>query len=659
MAHKNLKTVAGCLTRVTCNITAPEGADTALSAYLVYEGESRPATMESAGVIIFPAVPYGHYAYEIRCGGKPVAFGHLLVRPSAFPHTDGVVDFELTADLTTTDAAMVELNLTPGPRGPQGEQGPQGETGPTGPQGPQGAALTYVDLTAEQKAELVAPLEYEEVEESARTLTGTTSGAFKWAQVCLNHEPALTGELRRVTIPCRTTASTEMTTAPRYLTLWEEQEDGSWVRLADSANAVAQTVGAESVWEFAPGVLLTPGRKLRVGLLSYPGEAWSAVSSSVIGAMGVVDATDASCYVENTSGEHQRFGVDMTFTVCQRVARFAPATHATDTTAHITPAEREAWNAAAESGVTMVVADDNTDYYDLSRFLNGGVAGFGEECAVNGELKQIVYTGVSRSTWNFPSYLHRAMFVSYDADGAELARVEGVAELSAAGLTVTPAGVLPVVAGGRWVWWLMMEADGETYYGGIELANVLLSTARRSTGGDWCVQESNMGNIVSKNALTEVVIDFRYLRIVTIERAGALVSTQRQLKEHSGDTTAHITPAEREAWNAAASAEPEYSTWLIVADERYKSKITPVWTLGYNGTVIVQQTETDVAFIYKGSDSSAPGVGNVYICGLVYLLPDGGSTGKGTTAGMKEWLISQWGDLEPDVYGMFNLVPMG
>lgn len=144
MGHKNLKTVAGCLTRVTCNITAPEGVDKTLTAYLVYEGESRPATMESADVIIFPAVPYGHYAYEIRCGGKPVAFGHLIVRPSAFPHTDGVVDFELTADLTTTAAATVEVNLTPGPRGPKGDTGPTGETGPQGergeigPIGPQG-----------------------------------------------------------------------------------------------------------------------------------------------------------------------------------------------------------------------------------------------------------------------------------------------------------------------------------------------------------------------------------------------------------------------------------------------------------------------------------------------------------------------------------------
>ena len=121
--HKNIKTVAGCLTRVTCDISAPEGTDTTLSAYLVYEGESRPATLESAGVIIFPAVPYGHYAYEIRCGGKPVAFGHLLVRPSAFPHTDGVVDYTLAADLSTTDAAQISLTIAPGPRGPKGEDG--------------------------------------------------------------------------------------------------------------------------------------------------------------------------------------------------------------------------------------------------------------------------------------------------------------------------------------------------------------------------------------------------------------------------------------------------------------------------------------------------------------------------------------------------------
>ena len=124
MSHKNIKTVAGCLPRVTCDISAPEGTDTTLSGYLVYEGESRPATLESAGVIIFPAVPYGHYAYEIRCGGKPVAFGHLLVRPSAFPHTDGVVDYSLAVDLSTAEAALVELTLTPGPRGESGQLQP-------------------------------------------------------------------------------------------------------------------------------------------------------------------------------------------------------------------------------------------------------------------------------------------------------------------------------------------------------------------------------------------------------------------------------------------------------------------------------------------------------------------------------------------------------
>ena len=123
MNHYNFKTVAGCLSRVTCDITAPEGVDKTLTAYLVYEGESRPATLESADVIIFPAVPYGHYAYEIRCGGRPVAFGHLLVRPSAFPHTDGVVDYSLAIDLCTAEAARVAINIAPGPRGPRGASG--------------------------------------------------------------------------------------------------------------------------------------------------------------------------------------------------------------------------------------------------------------------------------------------------------------------------------------------------------------------------------------------------------------------------------------------------------------------------------------------------------------------------------------------------------
>lgn len=68
------------------------------------------------------------------------------------------------------NAEEIQVNVTiqegsKGDKGDKGEQGIQGEQGPQGPQGPkgekgeQGEPFTYDDMTAEQKADLVAPLE--------------------------------------------------------------------------------------------------------------------------------------------------------------------------------------------------------------------------------------------------------------------------------------------------------------------------------------------------------------------------------------------------------------------------------------------------------------------------------------------------------------------
>ncbi len=122
--HKNIETVAGCLTRLTCEVITADGATPPeLTAYVLIEQQSYPARQEPDGVLLFPAVDYGQHLYEVRADGKPVLFGHLLVRPSAFPQDSGVVDYALAIDASQVDGAKITLTLTPGPRGPQGDTG--------------------------------------------------------------------------------------------------------------------------------------------------------------------------------------------------------------------------------------------------------------------------------------------------------------------------------------------------------------------------------------------------------------------------------------------------------------------------------------------------------------------------------------------------------
>lgn len=65
-------------------------------------------------------------------------------------------------DLTWTNNGGLENPQSVNIRGPQGSRGLTGATGPSGPQGPQGppgqdGAMSWDDLTEEQKAELVGP----------------------------------------------------------------------------------------------------------------------------------------------------------------------------------------------------------------------------------------------------------------------------------------------------------------------------------------------------------------------------------------------------------------------------------------------------------------------------------------------------------------------
>ena len=115
--QKDIKTVAGCFTNVTCNVTATDGREVELAAYIAIGQERRPVPKRGKNIFVFPAVEYGQHLYEIRADGKPLIFGFLLVRPSAFPVAEGTVDYTLNATLDSIDALHVDIELPPGPRG--------------------------------------------------------------------------------------------------------------------------------------------------------------------------------------------------------------------------------------------------------------------------------------------------------------------------------------------------------------------------------------------------------------------------------------------------------------------------------------------------------------------------------------------------------------
>ena len=178
--HKNIKTVAGCFTRVSCNMTMTDGSAAELTAYVEIEQQQHAAQKEGDSVLIFPAAEYGQHLYEIRVNGKPLIFGHLLVRPSAFPVAGGVVDYTLDAELGSAEVLAIDLSATPGPRGPQGEKGEKGASAYelAVMHGYGGTEAEWVaELEGAQEAANEAKAAQEEAASSATAAAGSASAA--------------------------------------------------------------------------------------------------------------------------------------------------------------------------------------------------------------------------------------------------------------------------------------------------------------------------------------------------------------------------------------------------------------------------------------------------------------------------------------------------
>ena len=181
----------------------------------------------------------------------------------------------------------------------KGERGAKGEQGEPGIQGVQGepGEVDPADVDA-----AVHKAIYEEQYETHTSAVGTTDINCRWAQLSLAHCPS-GGNLKFVTIPCRSTNSSDMATAASYLGIFEEDASGNFVHLATSVNTVAQKVGQDSGWQFEKTVL--SGTKIRLCLMgSRTGTALN--TALVLCGRGLNKDTDG-CYLMNTSGSNENY----------------------------------------------------------------------------------------------------------------------------------------------------------------------------------------------------------------------------------------------------------------------------------------------------------------------------------------------------------------
>lgn len=272
----NIKTVGGCVTRLTVNVTAPEGVTTALTGFVRVQGVPQPAQVIEPGVLLLPAAEPGEYLYEVRAGGRVAAFGHLLVRQSAYPATGDTIDAQIDADLTQS-GGIFAVTLTEGARGKQGEKGEKGNDGADGRDG----------ATPEEVAAVLLAGEY--LPQTHRT----TDDAGGNAGFTLARFPAPeTGRLCELAITCRSGGS--ICTRPLYLVL--TTADG---QKYVSTAAVTQSSGARDVWSFA-AAHITRGEMLTLEA-SYTPDG-DTTDDAWVGCLGVSTATAAAGQCQGTNG---------------------------------------------------------------------------------------------------------------------------------------------------------------------------------------------------------------------------------------------------------------------------------------------------------------------------------------------------------------------
>lgn len=188
------------------------------------------------------------------------------------------------------------------------------------------------------------------ITEPHTTATGTDNANFKWCQFAPTR--VLPGTVVAVSMPCRTTASAQMTANPVYLSVFQLNAGGEYEHVATSENAVVQAIGQTSRWTFRK--LQLTGRTTR--LCPVPDTATKWTDKLVLGGrVTPVSGEDSKITPISGSGTYVAEAV-LEYAHQEPKYATAPAveSHVSDTAVHITEEERTAWNAKQDS-----IVDEN------------------------------------------------------------------------------------------------------------------------------------------------------------------------------------------------------------------------------------------------------------------------------------------------------------
>lgn len=355
---------AGQTGKLIFNITAPEGADTALNGALAVKGKAVPMDTSVPGRVYIPPVAVGCWPYEIRCGGVTVLHGELDVAPSPLGNMGGEVVWQVDADLNQP-LAVVNIIQNPGPAGRDGRDGKsayelwldaghvgslddflnslQGTTGQDGAPGKDGEAPTAEDVAAALLPMISAELAYE----GPAAANNWHANYFMLGENYLPQGTALVELGYRV----RFDSLSGCTTDPVYLGVWERAETGDdWEPRGVSLNTQVQALSTDMLWQFDPAAVRLSGRPIRCCLMATREDGWRTDLTMGLRVTDTTAANTAIVYNDQTWQKIPKYFLRGYKPVDLSGGPYAPASHVSDTTAHLTAEEHSKLTTLLQNG---------------------------------------------------------------------------------------------------------------------------------------------------------------------------------------------------------------------------------------------------------------------------------------------------------------------
>lgn len=258
------------------------------------------------------------------------------------------------------------------------------------------AAGGLSDRQAQAVGEMVDASLNNTVTEPHTTATGSDNANFKWCQFAATR--ILAGTVAAISMPCRTTASSLITTSPVYLSVFQLTSGGEYEHVGTSENAVVQAIGQTSRWTFRK--LPLTDRTLR--LCPVPDTATKWTDKLVLGGrVTSVSGEDSKITPISGSGAYVAEAV---LEYAHQEPKYAKVpvveNHISDTTAHITEEERTKWNAKQDAetinnAVDARLRDLGQVYLNLSvkEVRLPGSGGSQEVKVYTNSLDGVTYTG--------------------------------------------------------------------------------------------------------------------------------------------------------------------------------------------------------------------------------------------------------------------------